>query len=101
MFIVGIDIAKRSHMVRVINAEGQTVYKTFSIHNSCSGCSALLERLRKLTNHKNEFLFAMESTAHYWLAFYTRLRKEGYQVRVESNWENSSAILFSNTAAAS
>ena len=101
MFIVGIDISKRSHMVRVIDSEGRTVYKPFSIRNSCSGCSVLLERLRKLTNHKSEFLFAMESTAHYWLALYTRLRKEGYQVRVESNWENSSAILFSNTAAAS
>ena len=82
MFIVGIDIARCSHMVRVIDSEGRTVYKPFSIRNSCSGCSVLLERLRKLTNHKSEFLFAMESTAHYWLALYTRLRKEGYQVVV-------------------
>ena len=82
MFIVGIDIAKRSHMVRVIDSEGRTVCKPFSIRNSCSGCNALLERLRKLTNRKSDFLFAMESTAHYWLALYTRLRKEGYQVVV-------------------
>ena len=82
MFIVGIDIAKRSHMVRVIDSEGRTVYKPFSIRNSCSGYSALLERLQKLTNHKSEFLFAMEATSHYWLALYTRLRKEGYQVVV-------------------
>ena len=82
MFIVGIDIAKRSHMIRVIDSEGRTVCRPFSIRNSCSGCNALLERLRKLTNHKSEFLFAMESTSHYWLALYTRLRKEGYQVVV-------------------
>ena len=82
MFIVGIDIAKRSHVVRVIDDQGQTVYKPFPIRNSCSGCNALLERLRKLTNHKGEFIFAMESTAHYWLALYTRLRKEGYRVVV-------------------
>ena len=82
MFIIGIDIAKRSHMVRVIDDRGQTVYKPFSIRNSRSGRNALLERLRKLTNHKSEFLFAMESTSHYWLALYTRLRKEGYQVVV-------------------
>jgi len=30
MFIVGIDIAKRGHVVRVIDAEGQTVIKPFS-----------------------------------------------------------------------
>ena len=82
MFIVGIDVAKRSHMVRVIDDQGQTVYKPFSIRNNCSGCNALLERLRKLTNHKSEFIFAMESTAHYWLALHTRLRKEGYRVVV-------------------
>ena len=67
MFIVGIDIAKRSHIVRVIDSEGRTVCKPFSIRNSCSGYNTLLERLRKLTNHKSEFLFATESTAHYWL----------------------------------
>ncbi len=80
MFIVGIDIAKRSHMVRVIDSDGQTVCKPFPIRNNCSGCNMLLERLRKLTNHKSDFIFAMESTAHYWLALYTRLRKEGAQV---------------------
>ena len=82
MFIVGIDIAKRSHMVRVIDSEGKTVYKPFSIRNNCSGCNVLLERLRKLTNQRSEFILAMESTAHYWLAVYTRLRKEGYRVVV-------------------
>lgn len=82
MFIVGIDIAKRSHMVRVMDSEGRTVYKPFAIHNNCSGCNVLLGRLRKLTNQRSEFILAMESTAHYWLALYTRLRKEGYRVVV-------------------
>ncbi len=82
MFIVGIDIAKRSHMVRIIDSDGKTVCKPFPIRNSCSGCNALLGRLRKLTNQKGEFIFAMEATSHYWLALYTRLRREGYQVVV-------------------
>ena len=82
MFIIGIDIAKRSHAVSVITSEGQTVCKPFSIRNSCSGYNALLERLRKLSNHKSDLIFAMESTAHYWLPLYTRLRKDGWQVVV-------------------
>ena len=82
MFIVGIDIAKHGHMVRVIDSEGWAVCRPFSNRNSCSGYHTLLERLRKLTNQKSEFLFTMESTSHYWLALYTRLRKEGYQVVV-------------------
>ena len=82
MFIVGIDIAKRSHAVSVITSEGQIVCKSFTIRNSCSGYNALLERLRKLSNQKSEFIFAMESTAHYWLPLYTRLRKDGWQAIV-------------------
>jgi len=82
MFIVGIDIAKRSHVVSIITSEGQAVCKPFSIRNSCSGCNALLERLNRLSNHKSEFILAMESTAHYWLALYTRLRRDGWRVVV-------------------
>lgn len=82
MFIVGIDIAKRSHVVCVITSEGETVIKPFSIRNSCSGYNILLERLRRLTNHRSEFIFAMESTSHYWLALYARLRRDGYQAVV-------------------
>lgn len=80
MFIVGIDIAKRSHVVGVITSEGHTVCKPFSIRNSFSGYNAMLERLRKLSNHKSDFILAMESTAHYWLALYTRLHRDGWRV---------------------
>lgn len=37
MFIVGIDIAKRAHVLSVMTSEGQIVCKPFSIHNNCSG----------------------------------------------------------------
>ena len=68
MFIVGIDIAKRSHVARIIDSEGQTVVKPFSIRNSCSGYNILLMRMNKITNHKSEFILVMEATSHYWLA---------------------------------
>ena len=80
MFIVGIDVAKRNHEVTVITSEGQVVCKAFRIFNTCAGYSRMMERLGKLTNLKGQFIFAMESTAHYWLALYTRLKKNGYQV---------------------
>lgn len=50
------------------------------ISNTCTGYNRMMERLGKLTNLKGQFIFAMESTAHYWLALYTRLKKNGYQV---------------------
>ena len=82
MFIVGIDIAKRTHVVSVMTSEGQIVCKPFSIRNNCSGYNLLLERLRKISNIKSAFTLAMESTAHYWLPLYTRLRREGWNVVV-------------------
>lgn len=72
MFIVGIDVAKRSHEVSIITSEGQTVQRAFSISNNCTGYNCLMEKIRKLTNVRSEIVFAMESTAHYWLALYTQ-----------------------------
>ena len=80
MFIVGIDVAKRNHEVTVITSAGQVVCKGFRISNTCTGYNHMMERLGKLTNLKSQFIFAMESTAHYWLALYTRLKKDGHQV---------------------
>ena len=82
MFIVGIDVAKRNHEVTVITSEGQVVCRAFHISNTCTGYNHMMERISKLTSLKGQFIFAMESTAHYWLALYTRLKKDGYQVTV-------------------
>ncbi len=40
----------------------------------------MLEKVEKHTHIKSQVIFAMESTAHYWLALYTRLKKDGYHV---------------------
>ena len=42
MFIVGIDIAKRSHAVSVITSERQIVCKSFTSRSRCSDYNALL-----------------------------------------------------------
>ena len=80
MFIVGIDIAKRSHEAIIIAEDGQVVRKAFSFRNNCTGYNLLLEQVRRLTLVKSQIVFAMESTAHYWLALYARLLKDGYTV---------------------
>ena len=82
MFIVGIDIAKRSHEAIIIAEGGQVVRKAFSFRNNCTGYNLLLEQVRRLTLVKSQIVFAMESTAHYWLALYARLLKDGYAVMV-------------------
>lgn len=82
MFIVGIDIAKRSHEAVIITEDGQIVRKAFNFRNNCTGYNLLLEQVRKLTLVKSQIVFAMESTAHYWLALYAKLSKDGYTVMV-------------------
>lgn len=82
MFIVGIDVAKRSHEATIITSEGQVVHKAFHITNNCTGYNRMMEKVRSLTNIKSQVIFAMESTAHYWLALYARLGKDGYTVCV-------------------
>ena len=82
MFIVGIDIAKRSHEAVIVTEDGQTVRKAFNFRNNCTGYNLLMEQVRKLTRVKSQIVFAMESTAHYWLALYARLMKDGYTVMV-------------------
>lgn len=78
MFIVGSDIAKRSHEAVIITEDSQIVRKAFHFRNDCTGYNLLLGHVRKLTKVKRQIIFAMESTAHYWLALYTRLLKDGY-----------------------
>ena len=96
MFIVGIDVAKRNHEVSIITSDGQTVHRAFSIRNNCTGYNLMMEKVRKLTNIKCQIVFAMESTAHYWLALYTRLKKDGYidwhTASIKNCWQTNHPI---------
>jgi len=82
MFYVGIDIAKRTHEAIIIDDQGKIVQKSFRFQNSCSGFNQLISHVLRITNVRSQVSFGMESTSHYWLALYTRLMKEGYQVHV-------------------
>lgn len=82
MFIIGIDIAKRKHEAVIVDETGKIVQKAFSFANTCTGYNKLLDRVRKFSEQKEQLVFGMESTSHYWLALYTRLKREGFQVYV-------------------
>lgn len=82
MFFVGIDIAKRNHEAAIVDDQGRIVQKAFGFQNSCDGFNKLLSHVLRITNAKSQVVVGMESTSHYWLALYTRLMKDGYQVHV-------------------
>lgn len=82
MFIVGVDIAKRSHEAIVIDDSGGVVKKAFNFKNDSEGFKKLIDSLCSISSEPSDFVIGMESTAHYWLALYSGLRKRGYAVHV-------------------
>lgn len=74
MYIVGVDIAKRSHEAIVINSDGDIIHKAFNFRNDRQGFSKLLSILNEI-GEPSDFIIGMESTSHYWLALYSQLVK--------------------------
>ncbi len=82
MFIVGVDIANRSHEAIVIDNSGSIVRKAFNFKNDSAGFSKLISVLADISENPDDFVIGMESTSHYWLALYSNLQKLGYTVHV-------------------
>lgn len=82
MYIVGVDIAKRSHEATVIDSSGNTIRKAFNFSNDADGFQKLISVLEAISTDPNDFVVGMESTSHYWLALYSSLQRKGYTVHV-------------------
>jgi len=80
MLYVGIDVAKRSHEVVLLDDTGETRGKPFSIPNSHAGLSRLIGRVEQANPEQQRVVFGLEGTSHYWLALYSHLRKSGHDV---------------------
>jgi transposase len=73
MFIVGIDIAKRSHEAVVISASGDVLVKSFKFSNDSKGFDKLLKNISAINADLSQFEFGMEATGYYWLNLYCKL----------------------------
>ena len=82
MYIVGVDIAKRSHEAIIIDDTGKTIRKAFNFRNDSDGFLKFKTVLESVSPDPSEFIVGMESTSHYWLALYSSLRKHGYPTQV-------------------
>lgn len=81
MYIVGIDIAKRSHEAVIIDSDGNILKKAFNFKNNHEGFNKLLSIMQKF-GKPDEFIIGMESTSHYWLALYSQLHRREFNVQV-------------------
>ncbi len=82
MYIVGVDVAKRSHEATVIDSDGSTIKKAFNFRNDADGFQKLMSVLEAVSTNPSDFVIGMESTSHYWLALYSNLQRRGYTVHV-------------------
>lgn len=82
MFYLGIDIAKTNHVASLINANGDSLGKPIKFTNSKDGYQKLIDSMNEFVSDIDSVLIAMESTGHYWLALYSALQDDGYNVSV-------------------
>jgi len=79
MHYVGIDIAKRKHVVFTLDGDGEPVGKALRVTNDREGFDKLLAHLSQL---ESTVTVGLEATGHYWLALYSVLTEAEYEVIV-------------------
>lgn len=82
MVYIGIDIAKRSHVLSAVDDDGKAVIESFKFANTDRGFEKLLERLKKAGVEPGGSLSGMEATGHYWIALFDFMTSHGYDVAV-------------------
>jgi len=79
MYYCGIDVGKRSHMAIVVDDKSEIVKDAFRVTNDQAGFAKLMS---VLSSWESEVQVALEATGHYWLALFSHLTQEGYEVVV-------------------
>ncbi|MGN0729801.1 IS110 family transposase [Treponema sp.] len=82
MYIVGIDIAKKSHQAVIMNPDGTLTGRTFRFTNTQAGFDFLMKKISEVDSSLENFEFGMEATGHYWLNLYTWLTEKKAVVHV-------------------
>ena len=80
MFYIGIDIAKKTHRLVVLDNEGEKFTKSFSFQNTQEDFQKLLKRLKELNLSPENTLTGLEATGSYWENLYSFLTEKGYKV---------------------
>ena len=80
--VIGIDIAKHTHVARSVDWRGIELGKPLSFENTRIGLEGLEQWLEELgrVHGKDSLLVGMEPTGHYWMALAQYLRERGVAV---------------------
>jgi transposase len=77
----GIDVAKRKHVARIIDRDGQCIARSQSFNNDANGYQSLLARLKDAGGARR-VLVGMEASGHYWYSLRDFLTDHRYEVAV-------------------
>lgn len=80
MHYLAIDLASKSHRVRIVNEKGDNLCPPFSIDNNQDGFNALVSRLDKLSLPIQDILAGLEATNNFWENIYEFLTTKGIKV---------------------
>jgi len=77
--IIGVDIAKQTHVARAQDQRGVELGRAFYIDNSFQGFDSFYQWVQDLleTYPKQDVVVGMEPTGHYWLPFAYWIREKG------------------------
>lgn len=86
-YFLGIDIAKTNHVASLINNNGEVIIKAIKFTNSNEGFSKLLNTIQDRLGCLSNIEVSMEATGHYWLALYSALSDNGFNVSVYNPYQ--------------
>ena len=86
-YFLGIDIAKTNHVASLINNNGEVIIKAIKFTNSNEGFSKLLNTIQDKLGCLSNIEVSMEATGHYWLALYSALSDNGFNVSVYNPYQ--------------
>ena len=82
MLYMGIDVGKNNHEAGMINSEGTHLGKSLRFANTSEGYVKLASFIRDKRSADEPLKIGMEATGHYWLALYSYLFEQGFDISV-------------------
>lgn len=80
MNYLAVDLASKSHRVRITNEKGENICKPFSIENNQDGFNELISTLDKLSVKPVDIITGLEATNNFWENICEFLTAKGFKV---------------------
>lgn len=94
MLYMGIDIGKNNHEAGIISNEGKHLGQSLRFANTSEGYANLLRFVESKRTSDEPLKIGMEATGQYWLALYSFLFAEGFNISVINPIQSDSLRSF-------